>query len=353
MPLQATVTYTIGLGANNSGYNISSIRSIAAWNGAGFGNQAWTLAVQPAGGGSFVNVATVDYQPLGGGDIGATKVTRSNLNITGIQVLRVTTISVNGGANGGAFVWRELDAVGTPTPSVADTAPPLVSTLSPADGSGNVAVGSNLVVTFNEPVVTGTGHITIKNLDTPAQSLVITLPNAQVAVSGAVLTINPNADLTASTRYAIQIDATAIADSSGNYFVGINNDTNWDFTTAATPLRIMCLGDSITAGYTDNPTWSVSFMFGYRSGLYTRLTNAGYNFLFVGGSAEPWNNAFGDPSRSGTYKPTLDLRDLGQGGHRGYGGASASTLQSNTGRPHHHQPVAFLQRNQPPEQRRL
>jgi hypothetical protein len=89
----------------------------------------------------------------------------------------------------------------------------------------------------------------------------------------------------------------------------------------------MPLGDSITTGYTDNPTWNQPFKFGYRSGLYTRLTNAGYNFQFVGGSAEPWNKAFGDPTHGGTYKPALDLRDLGQDGHRGYGGASASTLQ--------------------------
>ena len=88
----------------------------------------------------------------------------------------------------------------------------------------------------------------------------------------------------------------------------------------AAPLRIMPLGDSITAGYTDNPHWTVDFEFGYRSGLYTRLTKAGYDFTFVGGSPEPWVSKYGDPTRGGTYKPKLDLRDLGQDGHEGYGG---------------------------------
>ena len=46
---------------------------------------------------------------------------------------------------------------------------------------------------------------------------------------------------------------------------------------AGAPIRIQCVGDSITAGYTDNPTWNVPFEFGYRSGLYTRLTDAGYS----------------------------------------------------------------------------
>jgi hypothetical protein len=91
------------------------------------------------------------------------------------------------------------------------------------------------------------------------------------------------------------------------------------------PLRIMPLGDSITAGYTDNSDWTVPFEFGYRSGLYTRLTNAGYNFQFVGESAEPWNGIYGVPSNT----PILDLRPLGQDKHRGYGGETI--LETNSG----------------------
>lgn len=97
----------------------------------------------------------------------------------------------------------------------------------------------------------------------------------------------------------------------------------------AVPLRIMPLGDSITAGYTDNPTWNVPFEFGYRSRLYTLLTNAGYDFVFVGGSLEPFNNLYGDPTKGGTVSPTLDLRTFGQNGHRGYGGVTINTTNTN------------------------
>jgi lysophospholipase L1-like esterase len=85
---------------------------------------------------------------------------------------------------------------------------------------------------------------------------------------------------------------------------------------SAEPLRIMCLGDSITTGYTDNPKWDVPFEFGYRSGLYKRLTEAGYTIKFVGACQEPWNGAFGKPKNS----PVLDLRKFDQDQHRGYGG---------------------------------
>jgi MYXO-CTERM domain-containing protein len=96
---------------------------------------------------------------------------------------------------------------------------------------------------------------------------------------------------------------------------------------AADPIRIMSLGDSITAGYTDNSTWSVPFAFGYRSGLYTRLTDAGYSFQYVGASQEPWNNAFGLPQTVGSP----DLRMVDQDFHRGYGGVGADYLSANIG----------------------
>ncbi len=94
------------------------------------------------------------------------------------------------------------------------------------------------------------------------------------------------------------------------------------------PVRIMPLGDSITAGYTDNPNWIVPFEFGYRSGLYTRLVNAGCNVQYVGQSPEPWDGKFGSPENI----PTLDLRALGQDNHRGYGGQKIGKINRNVAR---------------------
>ena len=82
-----------------------------------------------------------------------------------------------------------------------------------------------------------------------------------------------------------------------------------------------------TAGYTDNPTWTVPFSFGYRSGLYTRMTGANYPFQFVGNSQEPWNGKFGVP----TTVVAPDLRTVNQDGNRGYGGMDAAFLSANIG----------------------
>lgn len=95
--------------------------------------------------------------------------------------------------------------------------------------------------------------------------------------------------------------------------------------TPGNPIRIMCIGDSVSAGYTDNPTWSVQFTFGYRTGLYNRLTAAGYSLQFVGESPEPWNGEYGLPQSVGTP----DLRDLGQDHHRGYAWETARRVSAS------------------------
>jgi methionine-rich copper-binding protein CopC len=109
-------------------------------------------------------------------------------------------------------------------------ASPVISTYSPADDATGVAVDADLEATFSEPIARGTGNITIKNLtDGTATNIAVT--DAQVTVSGATLTINPTADLLAGKNYAIQIAATAIDDLAGNSFVGITNDTAWNFVS--------------------------------------------------------------------------------------------------------------------------
>ena len=96
--------------------------------------------------------------------------------------------------------------------------------------------------------------------------------------------------------------------------------------SAGTPLRIMPLGDSFTAGNTNAPTWTIPFTFGYRGPLYTRLKEAGFEFQFVGASGEPWNYPFGKDFGRPTKIQGPDLRTVDQDHHRGYGGANTSQI---------------------------
>lgn len=116
-----------------------------------------------------------------------------------------------------------------------DITPPTVDTLNPADDSTGVAVDANLVLTFSENVVAGVGDITIRDVAGGSDVEVIDVVSPQIGISGAILTINPSADLDPTTEYAVQIDTGALRDGSGNDFAGILDDTTWSFTTAGAP----------------------------------------------------------------------------------------------------------------------
>ncbi len=95
---------------------------------------------------------------------------------------------------------------------------------------------------------------------------------------------------------------------------------------AQNPYRILVVGDSISVGYTDLPTWIVPYNFGARSGLYTRLTNSHMAVQFVGNSPEPWNGGSAGTYAIPTNAPALDLRPLGQDHCEGYGGKDSAFI---------------------------
>ena len=136
-----------------------------------------------------------------------------------------------------------------------DTEPlPAIASLSPTNNATGVEPSANLVATFNKSIaLVDGGTITIKNL-TDANSTTITLPDpGQVSVAGAVLTIDPSANLGIGDHYAIQIGATVIDDLNGNSFAGIGDDTTWNFTVR----------EAITATYvgpntSNNDRWNLT-----------------------------------------------------------------------------------------------
>jgi alpha-galactosidase len=118
-----------------------------------------------------------------------------------------------------------------------DLTAPAISTLSPPDNATGVAVGANLILTFNEPVTLGSGNITIRNLSNSTQRTIPVTDGTQVSLNGQVLTVNPSANLAGNSNLAIRIDAGAVSDLANNPFAGIADDTTWNLTTAAPPTR--------------------------------------------------------------------------------------------------------------------
>ncbi|TLU87542.1 MAG: hypothetical protein FDX21_01535 [Chlorobium sp.] len=109
------------------------------------------------------------------------------------------------------------DAASFTTQVGPDTQAPTVVSFSPLDNATGIAVNSDIVLAFSEPV---TGTIEIK---TAAGTLV---PAVLTGSGTTTLTVNPTTDLTNSTHYIV---TTHVVDGAGNSYV---EATPYDFTTA-------------------------------------------------------------------------------------------------------------------------
>jgi LmbE family N-acetylglucosaminyl deacetylase len=112
--------------------------------------------------------------------------------------------------------------------SLADTTPPTVSSVTPAGGATNVAVGTTVRGTFNEAIapasVTGTSFVLRDGGGNAVP--------ATVSASGSTATLTPSASLQPSTTYTATLlsGANGIKDTSGN---ALASDFTWSFTTLA------------------------------------------------------------------------------------------------------------------------
>jgi len=117
------------------------------------------------------------------------------------------------------------------SPQTADTTGPTVTTTNPLDNGVGVAVGANIVLTFNESVQKGTGNIVISN-GTDTRN--IPVGDAQISFSGSTVTINPTADLQANSSYWVLMASGVIVDTANNPYVGISNTSTLNFSTLDT-----------------------------------------------------------------------------------------------------------------------
>ncbi|MDQ2913089.1 MAG: Ig-like domain-containing protein, partial [Chloroflexota bacterium] len=112
--------------------------------------------------------------------------------------------------------------------SVADSQPPTIVSRSPVLNGTNVAVGSNITATFDEPMDPAT--MTTASFRLRAEGAAADVP-ASVTYSSATqtTTLDPTANLAAHTTYTATV-ASSVADESNNL---LGTDASWTFTTGA------------------------------------------------------------------------------------------------------------------------
>ncbi len=158
-----------------------------------------------------------------------TGATAGTLTLAGAQIGKLVTVAVN--YTDGHGTAESVTSAAT-TAVVTDTIAPTITTFTPADGATAVAVGSNLVVNFDEAIQNGTGLIEIHS-GTATGALVASYDAAtstNLTISGSTLTINPTADLAPGTHYFVLLPDGSVSDLAGNHFAG---SSIYDFTTVA------------------------------------------------------------------------------------------------------------------------
>ncbi|WP_374433601.1 M10 family metallopeptidase C-terminal domain-containing protein [Inhella sp.] len=121
---------------------------------------------------------------------------------------------------------------GNPQPSA-----PVLLSRTPADDSANVPIGANLVLSFSETVLAGSGTIRLLGGDGSVLREVAANDSRQVQISGSTVTLNLETDLAASMQYIVNIGATAFRNAAGVYYAGLAGLSDWDFRTVTATVQ--------------------------------------------------------------------------------------------------------------------
>ncbi len=149
--------------------------------------------------------------------------------------ITVGVLSLNNGTlkdAAGNNATLALNGVASTNSVLVDALAPSLSSSSPSDGASDVAYNANLVLTFNEAVSAGSGTLDI--YDAADDSLLESnnVGSARVSFTGNSITLDPQASLTPTHSYYVQISNQAIQDMAGNYYAGIHDKSSLNFSVA-------------------------------------------------------------------------------------------------------------------------
>ena len=131
-----------------------------------------------------------------------------------------------------------------------DTTPPTLANTLPANNATTVLAAADLVATFDETIVAGSGSIELrKSSDAGLVESFNVTSSPRLAFSTTQLIIQPTNVLPTGTYYLL-IPAGAVKDTSGNNYAGVVTNTGWKFTV---PVPAVLYTDT---GSPANPLWS-------------------------------------------------------------------------------------------------
>ncbi len=133
--------------------------------------------------------------------------------------------------NGNAFAG--ISGNGTWKISTVDLTPYVVS-VTPGNGSSDVAVDENFVIQYSRPVQKGSGVINFNRQDNDVSVLSVSVASSEVTISGSTATINPNTDLPNDLDLYVRINTLPFESAEGIDAEQVVKG-DWNFSTEAAP----------------------------------------------------------------------------------------------------------------------
>ena len=176
------------------------------------------------------------------GIITATSFVGSGSGLTGVGIGSTGSINTSGIITAtsfvGALTGNATGLSGSPNITVgvltatSINVPPVPITFSPSIGATGVSLNSNIIITFNVGVTTGTGNITLRTNSAGGTAFsTIGVSSSSVTISGGAVTIDPPSNIGTATTTFVVVDAGAF---SGLTTTSINALINtYSFTTVS------------------------------------------------------------------------------------------------------------------------
>jgi uncharacterized protein YjiK len=108
---------------------------------------------------------------------------------------------------------------------------PELLVFSPGISKAAVAIGSNLYLTFNQPLAVGLGSVVLSNGAGDTRTIAVS-DTTQIKLISSTMVIDPATDLVPGTTYSISYPAGLLKDASGNNAPALSSAAVTGFTTA-------------------------------------------------------------------------------------------------------------------------
>jgi len=170
---------------------------------------------------------------------------------------------------------------------------PVVTRKLPWNNQDLINPATELKLTFNAPVMAGTGYISIiRASDNFLFERIQAGDTARVTVDSNIVFVDPTLDFMGNTQYYVLIDSLAFESHDDQKFKGFNTPTSWHFSITATDhLPVTALAFNGTGNYVEIPdndtldltghytleAWIKPASFGLLKGIISKYQSSGAN----------------------------------------------------------------------------